>query len=145
MSRSTGCCWGFSERAVGCVPVRPGRRCPVRWSGWRAPRRSTPSAAGSTRCSARSSLLPASRWPAAPGDLVRSLQTMDFSLTDDQESLRTLAADIFGDKATPERVEQIEDSAERFDRDLWRELADAGLLGISLPESAGGAGLGLVE
>ena len=54
---------------------------------------------------------------------------MDFSLTDDQESLRTLAADIFGDKATPERVEQIEDTAERFDRDLWRELADAGLLG----------------
>lgn len=70
---------------------------------------------------------------------------MDFSLTDDQESLRTLAADIFGDKATPERVEQIENSAERFDRDLWRELADAGLLGIALPESAGGAGLGLVE
>ncbi len=30
---------------------------------------------------------------------------MDFSLTEDQESLRTLAADIFGDKATPERVE----------------------------------------
>jgi acyl-CoA dehydrogenase len=70
---------------------------------------------------------------------------MDFSLTDDQESLRTLAADIFGDKATPERVEQIENSAERFDRDLWRELAGAGLLGIALPEAVGGAGLGLVE
>jgi acyl-CoA dehydrogenase len=70
---------------------------------------------------------------------------MDFSLTDDQESLRSLAADIFGDKATPERVEAIESSAERFDRDLWRELAGAGLLGIALPESAGGAALGLVE
>ena len=70
---------------------------------------------------------------------------MDFSLTDDQESLRTLAADIFGDKATAERVEEIENSSERFDRDLWRELAGAGLLGIALPEASGGAGLGLVE
>jgi alkylation response protein AidB-like acyl-CoA dehydrogenase len=70
---------------------------------------------------------------------------MDFSLTDDQESLRTLAGDIFGDKSTSERVEAVENSTERFDRDLWRELAGAGLLGISLPEAAGGAGLGLVE
>jgi acyl-CoA dehydrogenase len=70
---------------------------------------------------------------------------MDFSLTEDQESLRSLAAEIFGDKATPERLEHVEASDERFDRDLWRDLAEAGLLGIALPESAGGAGLGLVE
>lgn len=70
---------------------------------------------------------------------------MDFSLTDDQESLRTLAADIFGDKGTPERVEAVLATAERFDRDLWRELAEAGLIGIALPEEFGGAGLGLVE
>lgn len=70
---------------------------------------------------------------------------MDFSLTDDQESLRTLAGEIFGDKSTPDRIEEVENSAERFDRDLWRELAGAGLLGIALPEDAGGAGLGLVE
>jgi alkylation response protein AidB-like acyl-CoA dehydrogenase len=70
---------------------------------------------------------------------------MDFSLTEDQESIRTLAADIFGDKATSERVEAVEATAERFDRDLWRELAGSGLLGIALPEESGGAGLGLVE
>jgi alkylation response protein AidB-like acyl-CoA dehydrogenase len=70
---------------------------------------------------------------------------MDFSLSDDQQSLRTLAGDIFGDKSTPDRVEAVENSTERFDRDLWRELAGAGLLGIALPESVGGAGLGLVE
>ena len=70
---------------------------------------------------------------------------MDFSLTEDQQSLRALAADIFGDKATSERVEAIEATAEVFDRDLWRDLAAAGLLAIALPESAGGAGLGLVE
>ena len=70
---------------------------------------------------------------------------MDFSLTEDQDSLRALAADIFGDKATADRVAAVEATAERFDRDLWRELAEAGLLGIALPAAAGGAGLGLVE
>ncbi len=70
---------------------------------------------------------------------------MDFSLTVDQESLRALAGDIFGDKATPDRIEAVEATAERFDRDLWRDLAEAGLLGIALPEASGGAGLGLVE
>jgi acyl-CoA dehydrogenase len=70
---------------------------------------------------------------------------VDFSLTDDQESLRSLAADIFGDRATAPRVEAIEATADRFDRELWRDLAEAGLLGIALPESLGGAGLGLVE
>ncbi len=70
---------------------------------------------------------------------------MDFSLSEDQESLRALAADIFGDKATPDRVEAVEATAERFDRELWRDLAEAGLLGIALPEDAGGAGLGLLE
>jgi alkylation response protein AidB-like acyl-CoA dehydrogenase len=70
---------------------------------------------------------------------------MNFSLTEDQDSLRALAADIFGDKATTERIEAVELTAERFDRDLWRELAGAGLLGIALPEESGGAGLGLVE
>src|SRR5687767_84526 len=50
-----------------------------------------------------------------------------------------------GDRATVERVREVEASADRFDRDLWRELADAGLLGIFLPEEHGGSGLGLIE
>jgi acyl-CoA dehydrogenase len=32
-----------------------------------------------------------------------------------------------------------------FDRDLWSALAEAGIIGISIPESAGGAGLGFLE
>jgi acyl-CoA dehydrogenase len=44
-----------------------------------------------------------------------------------------------------ERVKEIEASDDRIDRELWKELASTGLLGIGLPESAGGAGLGLVE
>lgn len=70
---------------------------------------------------------------------------MDFTLTEEQDDLRGLAERVFADRATPTRVEQVEATAERFDRDLWRELAATGLLGVALPESADGLGLGLVE
>src|SRR3954469_2969859 len=39
----------------------------------------------------------------------------------------------------------MEASADWFDTDLWSELAKAGLVGIALPESAGGGGFGILE
>jgi len=68
---------------------------------------------------------------------------MDFAFTEEQEAVRELAARICGDLSTPERLKEIEAGDERIDRKLWKELADAGLLGIGLPEAVGGAGLGL--
>ena len=70
---------------------------------------------------------------------------MDFTLSEEQEAVRDLAAQIFGGSVTVERVKSIESSDEVVDRDLWRELAAANLLGIALPEDAGGSGLGMVE
>ncbi|HXW33094.1 MAG TPA: acyl-CoA dehydrogenase family protein, partial [Acidimicrobiales bacterium] len=70
---------------------------------------------------------------------------MDFSLTDDQQEIRDLAVRIFGDLSTHERLKEVEATEERFDRKLWGELAAAGLLGLGIPESCGGAGLGFVE
>ena len=69
---------------------------------------------------------------------------MDFTLTEEQTELRQLAADLVA-RVTPARVEQSETTAENFDRALWADLAQAGLLGISLPDDVGGHGLGLVE
>ena len=70
---------------------------------------------------------------------------MDFDLTPDQESLRGLARDIFTGHCTLPRIEAVEASGEKFDRDLWQVLADAGLLGVAIPEDQGGLGLGLVD
>ncbi len=71
---------------------------------------------------------------------------MDFSLTEEQTAVRDLAAKIIGDHSSHEALRALERSGNaRFDRELWSKLADAGLLGIALPESVGGAGLGLVE
>ena len=71
---------------------------------------------------------------------------MDFAPTDDQTTIRELAAKVLSDHCTPEALRFSEDSAEPgFDRALWSKLADAGLLGITIPEAHGGLGLGLVE
>ena len=70
---------------------------------------------------------------------------MDFSFTSDQQDLRELAAKILSDATTLERTKQVVADSDGFDRDLWSALADAGIIGISLPESVGGAGLGFIE
>ena len=73
---------------------------------------------------------------------------MDFGLTDDQQQLQELARRILTDKVTDERQRQLDEMAvtgDRFDQTAWDELGKAGLLGIALPEVAGGGGLGMIE
>jgi 3-oxocholest-4-en-26-oyl-CoA dehydrogenase beta subunit len=70
---------------------------------------------------------------------------MDFSLSEDQQAARELAATILTDLSTPERLKAVEETDNRFDEELWSKLAQAGLLGLSLPQSAGGEGLGFLE
>jgi alkylation response protein AidB-like acyl-CoA dehydrogenase len=70
---------------------------------------------------------------------------MDFSFTSDQQDLRELAAKILSDATTLERTKAVVAEQDGFDHDLWRALAEAGIVGISMPESVGGAGLGFLE
>jgi len=70
---------------------------------------------------------------------------MDFTFSEEQDAVRGLAAQVFEGHATPERVKEVERSEERVDRELWRALADAGLLAIAVPQEHGGSGLGLAE
>ncbi len=72
---------------------------------------------------------------------------MDFNYSEEQEAVRQLAGQIFGERATHDRLKQVEaETGDEgpFDRDLWRELAKAGLLGINVSEDVGGAGLDFV-
>jgi alkylation response protein AidB-like acyl-CoA dehydrogenase len=70
---------------------------------------------------------------------------MDFSLNEDQQALRELARKILEELATHERLKAVKATPERIDRELWRELAKANLLGVAIDERFGGNGGGLTE
>lgn len=70
---------------------------------------------------------------------------MDFSLTDEQRAASELMAQILTDRCSLERLKAVEGGDDRYDRELWSELAKAGLLGAALPENAGGSGGGFLE
>ena len=70
---------------------------------------------------------------------------MDFSFTEEQETVGKVARQLFEHRATPEHLAELESGENRFDAALWTELASSDLLGIALPESAGGSGGGFLD
>ena len=70
---------------------------------------------------------------------------MDFSLSETQTDAAALAAMVFKNECTPDRLKAAVGPDGRFDAGLWARLGDAGLLGLCLPESLAGSGLGLME
>lgn len=70
---------------------------------------------------------------------------MDFAYSPQQEDIRTACEKIFADLCRPERLPDFEVAGDRMDRELWKALADASLLGVALPESVGGSGFGIAE
>ena len=65
---------------------------------------------------------------------------MDFGLSEEQERLRDAARELLARECPMERVRKIAGEAPGHDAALWRTFAEAGWLGILVPEAAGGAG-----
>lgn len=70
---------------------------------------------------------------------------MDFTLSPEQRDAADLARRVLGDACSQSRLREVEATGTRHDSDLWRQLGAAGLLGLHLPETVGGAGLALLE
>jgi alkylation response protein AidB-like acyl-CoA dehydrogenase len=70
---------------------------------------------------------------------------MDFNLTEDQNAIKDVVDRIFADLCTDDRIRKEYDAARPLHRELWQQLAEAGVLGASLPEAVGGAGLSFAE
>ena len=67
----------------------------------------------------------------------------DFGLGPDVDALRDTVENFSRDRIAP-RADEI-DRTNTFPRDLWPELGQMGLLGITVEEEYGGAGLGYLE
>ena len=68
---------------------------------------------------------------------------MDFALTAEQEALRDAVARLCA--RFPATWWRARDADGRFPAEFHRAMADAGFLGICMPEAVGGAGLGITE
>jgi acyl-CoA dehydrogenase len=72
---------------------------------------------------------------------------VDLVLNEEQELLARTARELVNGRSSLRRIRQLRDGgdADGFSRDLWREMAALGWLGIVVPEEHGGAGLGAMD
>jgi isovaleryl-CoA dehydrogenase len=68
------------------------------------------------------------------------MEDFDFGLGEDIDALRAVVAQFARDRIAP-LADEI-DRANRFPRELWPQLGELGLLGVTVEEADGGAGLG---
>jgi acyl-CoA dehydrogenase len=72
---------------------------------------------------------------------------VDLVLSEEQELLARTAREFVTGRSSLKRVRRLRDTndADGFSRELWKEMASLGWLGINVPEEYGGAGLGWLE
>lgn len=70
---------------------------------------------------------------------------MNFGFTEEQELLRAEVRKLLDQSAPLDEVRKIAETPEGFSRDLWKQVAELGWVGLLVPEAHGGAGLGWVD
>ncbi|MHA3684429.1 acyl-CoA dehydrogenase family protein [Leucobacter sp. HY1910] len=68
---------------------------------------------------------------------------MQFRLSEDQEGIVEAAQGVFQELSSDDRVVAGEEAVDTYDERLWKEIVQSGLIEALLPESAGGAELGM--
>ena len=67
---------------------------------------------------------------------------MDYELSDTHKLIRDTARRIAREKVAP-RAAELDESGE-YPEDIFRVFAEAGLLGLTIPEKYGGSGAGFL-
>jgi alkylation response protein AidB-like acyl-CoA dehydrogenase len=70
---------------------------------------------------------------------------MNLDFTPEQEALRALVRGVCAEYAPISVARAMEDHPHGWPDELWKKLAEVGVLGVAIPEAFGGAGQGLLE
>lgn len=70
---------------------------------------------------------------------------MDFSFTEDQNSIRDLVKQVLSDIVNDDSLKALSREGAWFHQRAWAQLAASEMLGLAIPEEHGGAGMGLTE
>jgi len=70
---------------------------------------------------------------------------MKLALTEEQEMLRRTARDFLVDKCPKKFVKQMEESQTGYSRDLWKEMAELGWMGLVFPGRYGGGDMNFLD
>jgi alkylation response protein AidB-like acyl-CoA dehydrogenase len=70
---------------------------------------------------------------------------VDFDFTDEQTMLRSLTREVLAAESSIRTVRTLLDDPDGYSKDLWKQLAETGLLGVTIDEQRGGQGLGMIE
>jgi alkylation response protein AidB-like acyl-CoA dehydrogenase len=68
-----------------------------------------------------------------------------FQLSDEQQQLRAMVRDLAANRGSSERIRQVMLEEGGTDRATWKELAELGLVGLTVPEKHGGSGASFLE
>src|SRR5919206_292796 len=67
---------------------------------------------------------------------------MNFDFSDDQKQMRDAARKFLSEQCPPKAVRAVLDGKAKYDKELWKGLAEMGFLGVAIPEKFGGEGAG---
>ena len=70
---------------------------------------------------------------------------LDLDFTSEQDMLREMVRGLGEQYASDEAIRALEDDAVGYSSEMWRQLADLGMVGLLLPEEFGGAGSTMMD
>ncbi|MGE4605363.1 MAG: acyl-CoA dehydrogenase family protein, partial [Myxococcota bacterium] len=70
---------------------------------------------------------------------------MNFGFSEEQDLLRREARKLLDEQCPMKEVRRLGETPEAYSSELWKQLAELGWLGLTLPEQYGGAELGWID